>query len=143
MCVLRPGTGKLQSGSAGLDLRIGTCGPVPRSHKPYKVAGPRLSRRIYPPITFTDVVNSLTGQPGAAVVTAVTPTFGNALTSVQTTATQGSFLTGANLATTSGNAVTNVTATTSAVGVINNGTTVNTVATIPPGVFSKPVSRTS
>jgi hypothetical protein len=39
--------------------------------------------------------------------------------------------------------VTNVTATTSAVGVINNGTTVNTVATIPPGVFSKPVSRTS
>src|ERR1700736_4463781 len=47
--VLRPGTGKLQSGSAGLDLRKATCGPVPRSHKPYKVAGPRLSRRIYPP----------------------------------------------------------------------------------------------
>jgi hypothetical protein len=49
MGVLRPGTGKLQSGSAGLDLRKATCGPVPRSHKPYKVAGPRLSRRIYPP----------------------------------------------------------------------------------------------
>src|SRR6202011_1644565 len=30
--VLRPGTGKLQSGSAGLDLRKATCGPVPRSH---------------------------------------------------------------------------------------------------------------
>ena len=49
MGVLRPGTGKLQSGSAGLDLRKATCGPVPRSHKPYKVAGRRLSRRIYPP----------------------------------------------------------------------------------------------
>src|ERR1700732_2930808 len=51
MGVLRPGTGKLQSGSAGPDLRKATCGPVPRSHKPYKykVAGPRLSRRIYPP----------------------------------------------------------------------------------------------
>jgi hypothetical protein len=49
MGVLRPGTGKLQSGSAGLDLRKATCGPVPTHHKPYKVAGPRLSRRIYPP----------------------------------------------------------------------------------------------
>jgi hypothetical protein len=29
MGVLRPGTGKLQSGSAGLDLRKATCGPVP------------------------------------------------------------------------------------------------------------------
>jgi hypothetical protein len=42
MGVLRPGTGKLQSGSAGLDLRKATCGPVPTHHKPYKVAGPRL-----------------------------------------------------------------------------------------------------
>jgi hypothetical protein len=42
-------TGKLQSGSAGLDLRKATCGPVPTYHKPYKVAGPRLSRGIYPP----------------------------------------------------------------------------------------------
>ena len=48
MGVLRPGTGKLQSGSAGLDLRKATCGPVPRSHKPYKVAGPRDPRRILP-----------------------------------------------------------------------------------------------
>ena len=29
MGVLRSGTGKLQSGSAGLDLRKATCGPVP------------------------------------------------------------------------------------------------------------------
>jgi hypothetical protein len=49
MGVLRPGTGKLQSGSAGLDSRKATCGPVPTYHKPYKVAGPRLSRRNYPP----------------------------------------------------------------------------------------------
>src|SRR4029077_13260721 len=49
MGVLRPGTGKLQSGSAGLDLRKATCVPAPTHHKPYKVAGPRLSRRIYPP----------------------------------------------------------------------------------------------
>jgi hypothetical protein len=49
MGVLSPGTGKLQSGSAGLDLRKATCGPVPTYHKPYKVAGPRLSRRIYQP----------------------------------------------------------------------------------------------
>jgi hypothetical protein len=41
MGVLRPGTGKLQSGSAGLDLRKATCGPVPTHHKPYKVAVPR------------------------------------------------------------------------------------------------------
>jgi hypothetical protein len=41
MGVLRPGTGKLQSGSAGLDLRKATCGPVPTNHKPYKVADPR------------------------------------------------------------------------------------------------------
>jgi hypothetical protein len=34
--------GKLQSGSAGLDLRKATCGPVPTHHKPYKVAGPRV-----------------------------------------------------------------------------------------------------
>ena len=33
----------------GSTLRKATCGPVPRSHKPYKVAGPRLSRRIYQP----------------------------------------------------------------------------------------------
>jgi hypothetical protein len=32
MGVLRPGTGKLQSGSAGLDLRKATCGPVPTYH---------------------------------------------------------------------------------------------------------------
>ena len=86
--------------------------------------------------TTGNVVNSVTGQTGAAV-TAVNPTFGNALTGVQTTATQGSFLTGATLATTSGNAVTNVSATTTPVGVVNNATTVNTVATIPPGVFSQ------
>src|ERR1700730_8543060 len=32
MGVLRPGTGKLQSGSAGLELRKATCGPVPTYH---------------------------------------------------------------------------------------------------------------
>ena len=74
--------------------------------------------------------NSVTGPTGAAV-TAVTPTFGNALTSVQTTATPGSFLTGATLATTSGNAVTNVSATTTPVAVINNATIVNGLATNP------------
>jgi hypothetical protein len=84
--------------------------------------------------SFGNVINSATGQTGAAV-TAVTPTFGNALTSVQTTTTQGSFLTGATLATTSGNAVTNVSATTTPVGVINNATTVNVVATNPGGTF--------
>ena len=84
--------------------------------------------------TTGNVVNGVTGQTGAAV-TAVNPTFGNALTSVQTTATEGSFLTGATLATTSGNAVTNVSATITPVGVVNNATTVNTVATNPGGMF--------
>jgi hypothetical protein len=46
MGVLSPGTGKLQSGSAGLDLRKATCGPVPTYHKPYKVAGPLVSAPI-------------------------------------------------------------------------------------------------
>ena len=85
-------------------------------------------------VAFTDVVNSVTGQPGAAV-TAITPTFGNALTGVQTTAIQGSFLTGAALDTTSGNGVTNVVATTTPVAVINNATTANTIATNPGGFF--------
>jgi hypothetical protein len=86
----------------------------------------------------TGNVNSVTGQTSAAAVTAVTPTFGDALTSVQTTATQGSFLTGATLATTSGNAVTNVTATTTPVPSFNNPQLFNVAATTPPGFFFNP-----
>jgi hypothetical protein len=37
-----------QAAIVRLDLRKATCGPVPRSHKPYKVAGPRDPRRILP-----------------------------------------------------------------------------------------------
>src|SRR5262245_50684679 len=86
--------------------------------------------------TSTNVVNGVSGQTGTAV-TAVTPTVGNALTSVNTTTTSGSFLTGAALTTASGNAVTNVSATTTPVGVVNNATIVNTVATNPGGTFSQ------
>ena len=46
--------------------------------------------------TSTNVVNGVSGQTGTAV-TAVAPTFGTALTSVNTTTTSGSFLTNAAL----------------------------------------------
>src|SRR5262249_52689628 len=83
-----------------------------------------------------DVVNSVSTQTGAAV-TAVTPTFGNALTNVQIATTSGSFLTGATLTTASGNAVTNVSASTIQGAVITNPTTVNVPALTPPLMFSQ------
>jgi hypothetical protein len=64
--------------------------------------------------TSTNVVNGVSGQTGTAV-TAVTPTVGNALTSVNTTTTSGSFLTGATLNQGTGTAVTGVTSTTGTV----------------------------
>ena len=59
--------------------------------------------------TFTNVVSSVTGQPGATVVTSVTPTFASAITGVPTT--QASFLTSATLNRATGTAVTSVAAT--------------------------------
>src|SRR5262245_66028440 len=69
--------------------------------------------------TSTNVVSGVSGQPGATVVTSVTPTFASVVT------TQNSFLTSAGINQTPGTAVTNVTAPTTSGSLLQPGATSN------------------
>jgi hypothetical protein len=83
--------------------------------------------------TFANVINDVSGQPGATVVTAVTPTMATALTNV--TANQGTFLTSAALAPVTGTAVTGVTTTTGTVTGITPGSSNPSLRTIAIDAF--------